>query len=95
MVILVALTLGHVFMVFAVDPYSLRSIVTGGYNDSRSPEQRNARPFLNLRAARAPAVAPAPVPAEAPAAAPPPPSPPSEKPPGAAPPGAKEPEGKA
>jgi thiosulfate reductase cytochrome b subunit len=54
MLALVALSLGHVFMVFAVDPYSLRSIVTGGYDESRSPEHRNARPFVNLRARRAP-----------------------------------------
>ena len=50
MLALVALTLGHVFMVFAVDPYSLRSIITGGYDESKSPEARNARPFVNLRA---------------------------------------------
>jgi thiosulfate reductase cytochrome b subunit len=50
MLALVALTAGHVFMVFAVDPYALRSIVTGGYNEARSPERRNARPFVNLRA---------------------------------------------
>jgi len=49
MVVLVALSLGHVFMVFAVDPYSLRSIITGGYNPANSPEARNARPFVNLR----------------------------------------------
>lgn len=48
MVILVVLTLGHVFMVFAVDPYALRAITTGGYNEARSPERRNARPFVNL-----------------------------------------------
>jgi hypothetical protein len=36
-------------MVFAVDPYSLRSITTGGYDESKSPEARNARPFVNLR----------------------------------------------
>jgi len=46
MVALVVLTLGHVFMVFAVDPYSLRSIITGGYDESKSPEARNARPFF-------------------------------------------------
>jgi len=46
MIALVVLTFGHVFMVFSVDPYSLRSIVTGGYDESRSPEARNARPFL-------------------------------------------------
>ena len=66
MLLLVALTLGHVFMVFAVDPYALRSIITGGYNDARSPERRNARPFRNLRAPRASAEA-APAPAEPPA----------------------------
>jgi thiosulfate reductase cytochrome b subunit len=50
MVALVALSVGHVFMVFAVDPYSLRAMVTGGYDESKSPEARNARPFTNLRA---------------------------------------------
>jgi thiosulfate reductase cytochrome b subunit len=50
MLALVVLTLGHVFMVFAVDPYSLRSITTGGYDEAKSPEARNARPFVNLRA---------------------------------------------
>jgi Ni/Fe-hydrogenase b-type cytochrome subunit len=50
MVVLVALSVGHVFMVFAVDPYSLRAMVTGGYDETRSPEARNARPFTNLRA---------------------------------------------
>ena len=40
---------GHVFMVFAVDPWSLRSMITGRYDDADSPEARNARPFLNLR----------------------------------------------
>ncbi len=48
MAALVVLTVGHVFMVFAVDPYSLRSMITGGYNPARSPEERNARPFVNL-----------------------------------------------
>jgi Ni/Fe-hydrogenase b-type cytochrome subunit len=50
MLSLVALTVGHIFMVFAVDPYSLRSIITGGYDETKSPERRNARPFVNLRA---------------------------------------------
>ena len=50
MLALVALTLGHVFMVFAVDPYALRAIITGGYDETKSPEARNARPFVNLRA---------------------------------------------
>jgi len=45
MIALVVLTIVHVFMVFAVDPYSLRSIITGGYDESKSPERRNARPF--------------------------------------------------
>ena len=35
-------------MVFAVDPYSLRSIITGWYNRAKSPEARNARPFYHL-----------------------------------------------
>jgi thiosulfate reductase cytochrome b subunit len=52
MVVLVALSLGHVFMVFAVDPYALRAIVTGGYDATKSPEARNARPFVRLRAPR-------------------------------------------
>ncbi|MDB4951453.1 MAG: Di-heme cytochrome, transrane [Gemmatimonadetes bacterium] len=45
MLALVVMAAGHVFMVFAVDPASLRSIVTGSYDESRSPEARNARPF--------------------------------------------------
>ena len=69
MLALVVLTLGHVFMVFAVDPYSLRSITTGGYDESKSPEARNARPFVNLLAG--------PRAAESPAAI----DPPAEKPP--------------
>jgi thiosulfate reductase cytochrome b subunit len=50
MLALVVLTVGHVFMVFSVDPYSLRAIITGSYDEDRSPERRNARPFVNLRA---------------------------------------------
>jgi thiosulfate reductase cytochrome b subunit len=57
MVALVILALGHVLMVFAVDPFSLRSMITGGYDDAKSPERRNARPFWWKRAA-APPVAP-------------------------------------
>jgi Ni/Fe-hydrogenase b-type cytochrome subunit len=45
MLALVVMAAGHVFMVFAVDPASLRSIVTGSYDESRSPEAQNARPF--------------------------------------------------
>jgi Ni/Fe-hydrogenase b-type cytochrome subunit len=52
MLILVALSFVHIFMVFAVDPYSLRSMITGGYNPENSPEKRNARPFMNLLPAR-------------------------------------------
>jgi hypothetical protein len=36
-------------MVFAVDPASLVSMVTGRYDESRSPEALNARPFLRDR----------------------------------------------
>ena len=50
MLALVALSVAHVFMVFAVDPYSLRSMITGGYDESKSPEARNARPFFWKRA---------------------------------------------
>ena len=48
MMALVVLAVGHVFMVFAVDPYSIRSMLTGKYNESNSPEERNARPFVHL-----------------------------------------------
>jgi len=48
MTLLVLLSLIHVFMVFAVDPYSLRAITTGGYDEANSPEARNARPFWHL-----------------------------------------------
>jgi thiosulfate reductase cytochrome b subunit len=48
MIALVTLAVGHVIMVFAVDPYSLRSMLTGGYNEKNSPEARNARPFYHL-----------------------------------------------
>ena len=48
MSLLVVLSVAHIFMVFAVDPYSMRSMITGGYNDANSPEARNARPLINL-----------------------------------------------
>ena len=48
MAVLLLLAVVHVFMVFAVDPYSLRSMVTGWYDRARSPEARNARPFYHL-----------------------------------------------
>src|ERR1051325_7228925 len=54
MVALVALSLMHVIMVFAVDPYSLRAMTTGGYNEAKSPEKRNARPFFWKRAPESP-----------------------------------------
>ncbi|MFL5606812.1 MAG: hypothetical protein ACJ8AD_10240, partial [Gemmatimonadaceae bacterium] len=63
MVLLLLLALVHVFMVFAVDPYSLRSMITGWYNRARSPEARNARPFYHLFAKSAAKALP---PAEAP-----------------------------
>ena len=61
MVALVALSVMHVFMVLSVDPYSLRSMTTGGHSERLSPEARNARPFLRLwprRAAPAPNATP-------------------------------------
>ncbi len=48
MLLLVVLTVGHVFMVFTVDPYSIRSMITGKYNEDLSPEARNARPLVHL-----------------------------------------------
>lgn len=48
MLLLVALTVAHVFMVFTVDPYSIPSMITGNYHDEWSPEARNARPFWHL-----------------------------------------------
>jgi len=48
MLALVALTLGHIFMVFTVDPYSIPSMITGKYREDLSPEARNARPFVHL-----------------------------------------------
>ena len=48
MVVIVILSVIHVFMVFAVDPYSIRAMITGNYDTALSPEARNARPFYNL-----------------------------------------------
>jgi Ni/Fe-hydrogenase b-type cytochrome subunit len=48
MALLLLLALVHVFMVFTVDPYSLRAIISGWYNRARSPEARNARPLYHL-----------------------------------------------
>jgi hypothetical protein len=48
MLLLVVLVLGHIFMVVSVDPYALRAMVTGWYDETLSPEARNARPFYHL-----------------------------------------------
>jgi Ni/Fe-hydrogenase b-type cytochrome subunit len=47
-VALVVLSVVHVFMIFAVDPYSLKSMITGNYDEKQSPEARNARPFYHI-----------------------------------------------
>ena len=54
MLLLVILTVGHVFMVFTVDPYSMVSMITGGYRERWSPEARNARPLIHLLPRREP-----------------------------------------
>jgi thiosulfate reductase cytochrome b subunit len=54
MLLLVALTFGHVFMVFTVDPYSIISMISGRYRSGWSPEARNARPFVHLLPAKEP-----------------------------------------
>lgn len=47
------LVLVHVVMVFTVDPYALRAMTTGGYDEDRfSPEARNARPLIHLAPAK-------------------------------------------
>ena len=48
MLLLVILAVGHIFMVFSVDPYSIPSMITGNYREDLSPEARNARPFVHL-----------------------------------------------
>jgi len=58
MALLLLLAVVHVFMVFAVDPYAIRSMITGWYDTRRSPEARNARPFYHLFARGAPANTP-------------------------------------
>ena len=47
---LVLLSVIHVFMVVTVDPHSLRAMITGYYDESKSPERRNARPFYRSHA---------------------------------------------
>ncbi len=54
MLLLVVLAVIHVFMIFAVDPYSLTSMITGTYDERLSPEERNARPFYHLLPPRRP-----------------------------------------
>jgi thiosulfate reductase cytochrome b subunit len=68
MVALLAAAAGHVFMVFAVDPYVLPSMITGRYNEAYSPQARNARPLYHLlphwaRPSRAVEATPVPPPA--------------------------------
>jgi thiosulfate reductase cytochrome b subunit len=58
MVALIALTVVHVFMVFAVDPYSMRAMITGNYDERKSPEARNARPFFWKRPRAVPVLPP-------------------------------------
>jgi Ni/Fe-hydrogenase b-type cytochrome subunit len=53
MAVLVLLVLGHVVMVLTVDPYSIRSMITGWYDQRLSPEARNARPLYHLLPRRA------------------------------------------
>jgi thiosulfate reductase cytochrome b subunit len=48
MTVLVILAVGHIFMVFTVDPYAIVSMVTGRYNERLAPEARDARPFYHL-----------------------------------------------
>jgi cytochrome b subunit of formate dehydrogenase len=60
MLVIVILSVIHVFMVFAVDPYSIPSMITGNYDPSHSPEARNARPFYHLFPRRAAATVSAP-----------------------------------
>jgi Ni/Fe-hydrogenase b-type cytochrome subunit len=55
MLLIVILSVIHVFMVFAVDPYSIPSMITGRYNERHSPEARNARPFYHIFPRRQPA----------------------------------------
>ncbi len=48
MIALVVLSIIHVITAFAVDSYSLMSMIIGRYNESYSPERPNARPFYHL-----------------------------------------------
>jgi thiosulfate reductase cytochrome b subunit len=48
MTALVILAVGHLFMVFAVDPYSMPSMITGRYDERFAPDKRDARPFYHL-----------------------------------------------
>ena len=58
MLALGVLVLGHVAMVLLVDPYALRAMTTGGYDEARwSPAARDARPFQHWLPRRTPAAA--------------------------------------
>ncbi len=83
MVLIVAMVLVHVFMVLSVDPYSLRSMITGGWDPALSPEARGARPFYHLLPRRARRKTMLTTPPRPPA---PPPAPPAPPEPSAAPP---------
>jgi Ni/Fe-hydrogenase b-type cytochrome subunit len=48
MALLVLLVVVHIVMVLTVDPYALRSMITGWYDPHLSPEARNARPLYHL-----------------------------------------------
>jgi len=48
MALLVLLVVVHVVMVLTVDPYAIRSMITGWYDPRLSPEERNARPLYHL-----------------------------------------------
>jgi thiosulfate reductase cytochrome b subunit len=52
MLLLVVSSVGHVFMVFTVDPYSIPAMITGRYREEWSPEARNARPLIHLKPKR-------------------------------------------
>lgn len=55
MLVLLLLVVVHVIMVLTVDPYALRAMTTGKYDEARwSPERRNARPLQNLWPRRIP-----------------------------------------
>ena len=54
MLCLVLLTVVHVIMVFAVDPYSIRSMITGGYNEGSHRRHGTRAVFWRVRSATLP-----------------------------------------